>query len=393
MNKIYNVGLLLPIYFQSWSTDAMVGMADYAAEHRDIHFIDMRYRSLREIPSQLKSKSYHGLVTRLDTLDYMRMKEHLPLRKPIVNIYSDVLTRRIPSVCVEPQDSCQVALDYFMSMDLNRIALFGKDGLATLRELDQILARLCDKHSISYSCMSCKFPERLFRSRNYPSDPNIDEWLSRVSEEPVGIITTGGYSATLLQRTAGRLGLEPAEQVAILSITNDETCLFADPPISALRSRANELGIATLSTLYQVMLGGKRPVGRIALERPEVLERRSTLRRNDPEMRVRLALNYMRNNACRGITVEEALRQAPGVSRVKFYELVEKMCGVPPGRELRRMRMDSARQMLRHTELNISEIAEKSGYHGLQYFSDAFRAEFGISPSAWRKQNSMHGID
>lgn len=374
------------MYFQSWSSDAVTGMADYASEHRDIHFVDMRYQKLSDISSKLQAADYDGLVTRLDALDYREIKGHLPRCKPIVNIYPDVISKSIPSVCVIPEDSVAVAVKYFKGMDINRIVLFGKHGIPTFDALDRSLRSLCAEECFFCASKSYKFPERVFRKSIAPIDPEVDEWLAGVAVEPIGVLTTGGYSATFLQQAAVRLGLEPAQDVAILSITNDEICFFADPPISAMRSRIYELGTTTISVLHNTLRGGEHPVGRVALSKPQVIERRSTLRRNDPELRVRLALNYLRNNACNGVTVDDAVKHAPGISRVMFYSIFKNLCGCTPGEEIRRIKMDAAKHLLRHTDLSIGEVAERAGFQSAQYFSDTFRSDHGLSPNNWRRQ-------
>ncbi|WP_133796284.1 helix-turn-helix transcriptional regulator [Prosthecobacter fusiformis] len=50
---------------------------------------------------------------------------------------------------------------------------------------------------------------------------------------------------------------------------------------------------------------------------------------------------------------------------------------------LRRLRIERAAEMLAAGQANASEAALEVGYRSLSHFSQAFRAEKGISPSAW----------
>lgn len=50
---------------------------------------------------------------------------------------------------------------------------------------------------------------------------------------------------------------------------------------------------------------------------------------------------------------------------------------------LRRLRIEKAAEMLAAGQANASEAALEVGYRSLSHFSQAFRAEKGISPSAW----------
>ena len=52
------------------------------------------------------------------------------------------------------------------------------------------------------------------------------------------------------------------------------------------------------------------------------------------------------------------------------------------------LRMTNARSLLEDTDLQIKEIAERCGYKDALYFTQAFKKETGLTPSAYRKTNS-----
>ena len=52
-------------------------------------------------------------------------------------------------------------------------------------------------------------------------------------------------------------------------------------------------------------------------------------------------------------------------------------------------RFSEAEQMLLHTDLPITEIAEAVGYDNNSFFHRRFRERYGISPSKWRKENKI----
>ena len=53
---------------------------------------------------------------------------------------------------------------------------------------------------------------------------------------------------------------------------------------------------------------------------------------------------------------------------------------------LTRIRMDAAKKYLEYTRQSITEIAFSCGFDDPNYFSNAFRRETGMSPTAWREQ-------
>ena len=50
-------------------------------------------------------------------------------------------------------------------------------------------------------------------------------------------------------------------------------------------------------------------------------------------------------------------------------------------------RLEKAKIYLRTTNLNITEIAFRTGFNGCSYFSKTFKEQFGLSPLSYRKSN------
>ncbi|MEK4461275.1 MULTISPECIES: helix-turn-helix domain-containing protein [unclassified Paenibacillus] len=61
----------------------------------------------------------------------------------------------------------------------------------------------------------------------------------------------------------------------------------------------------------------------------------------------------------------------------------EKLLG--PMEYVIQLRMESAERMLRHTDAPIGEIAEKTGYRDMYYFSRAFKKYHGVPPQIYRR--------
>jgi transcriptional regulator GlxA family with amidase domain len=59
--------------------------------------------------------------------------------------------------------------------------------------------------------------------------------------------------------------------------------------------------------------------------------------------------------------------------------------GVSPGRYLQQLRLEHARELLRDSNLSVTEIAAKVGYQDVAYFSTLFRLHMSLSPTAYRK--------
>lgn len=53
------------------------------------------------------------------------------------------------------------------------------------------------------------------------------------------------------------------------------------------------------------------------------------------------------------------------------------------------LRLDKAKDLLKNSKMSISDIALRTGYNNIQYFSRMFKRKIGISPSDFRKQYTM----
>lgn len=75
-----------------------------------------------------------------------------------------------------------------------------------------------------------------------------------------------------------------------------------------------------------------------------------------------------------------------GMSRARFADRFTRAVGLPPMEYLTRWRLMKARALLGDTGRSIDDIAEACGYASLPSFTRRFKAEFGIGPGSFRRQ-------
>ncbi len=79
------------------------------------------------------------------------------------------------------------------------------------------------------------------------------------------------------------------------------------------------------------------------------------------------------------------LQKAMHLSQMQLYRKLKALTGQTPSLFIRSVRLKKAKQLLKTTDLNVSEIAYEVGFTDPAYFSRAFNEAFGISPSSFRK--------
>ncbi len=99
------------------------------------------------------------------------------------------------------------------------------------------------------------------------------------------------------------------------------------------------------------------------------------------------ALAFIEDHLSEDLGVDEIAR-ASFISRYHLSHVFATATGYPPWRYVMLRRLTEAARLLRQTERGILEIALEVGYDSHSVFSRAFRAEFGIRPSEFRRDGA-----
>ncbi|MDR0961648.1 MAG: response regulator [Mediterranea sp.] len=79
----------------------------------------------------------------------------------------------------------------------------------------------------------------------------------------------------------------------------------------------------------------------------------------------------------------QQITEALHISRTKLYYKIKGLTGVNPNVFFKTYRLNRAAELLREGKLNISEIADLTGFSTLPHFSANFKKQFGVSPSKY----------
>ncbi|MGH8828674.1 MAG: helix-turn-helix transcriptional regulator [Jiangellaceae bacterium] len=88
----------------------------------------------------------------------------------------------------------------------------------------------------------------------------------------------------------------------------------------------------------------------------------------------------------------QALAAAAGVSKYHFLRSFSAEYGLTPVQYLCHRRIERAQDLLRATNLTVTEICHLVGFTSLGSFSSKFRALVGTSPSAYQSKYAQAGV-
>ena len=100
-------------------------------------------------------------------------------------------------------------------------------------------------------------------------------------------------------------------------------------------------------------------------------------------------LRFIREHACDGIDVSDALKTVP-LSRTLLDRNFIELVGRSPKAEILRVQIDRARQLLTETDLTMEDVADRTGFRHTEYFCVAFKRETGKTPGQFRKHTRYH---
>ncbi|MBR0470082.1 MAG: helix-turn-helix transcriptional regulator [Clostridia bacterium] len=94
---------------------------------------------------------------------------------------------------------------------------------------------------------------------------------------------------------------------------------------------------------------------------------------------------YMKSHINKKITVNDIAAHV-GINRSYLSRLFKKYKGISPQQYLVLLRVNTAAQYLKNTDVSVAEAAYSVGYSDYHVFNKAFHAHFNTSPSEWRKK-------
>ena len=75
-----------------------------------------------------------------------------------------------------------------------------------------------------------------------------------------------------------------------------------------------------------------------------------------------------------------------GISRAALYNKMKAITGSGAKEYITRIRIEKAKDLIMSTNLPVADISEQTGFTSQSYFSTAFKANTGMTPSQFKQQ-------
>ena len=211
----------------------------------------------------------------------------------------------------------------------------------------------------------------------------LAEWLKRL-ELPAGVFAANDRMAVAVVHACALAKLAVPDDISIVAVDNDEElCEGSKPSISSVSLDYFTAG-RTAAARLKGLISGNPETHPVSYPPLRVVRRGSTHRFKRSDKTVFEAMERIRREACAGLAPRDVVKMFACSRRSAEMRFLA-ATGHSIMREILDARLDAAKNLLRSRGLNIETVASKCGYKTSAAFCNFFRAETGLSPSAWRE--------
>jgi len=227
-------------------------------------------------------------------------------------------------------------------------------------------------------------PELKPRDRVWEKEQNIlADWIKSLPT-PVGLFACNDDRGREVLEACRLADLNVPEDVAVLGVDNDEVfCELADPPLSSVALNAETAGYRAAELLDAMMRGRVRKPRRILVEAVGVVTRRSTEVIAVKDHDVSAALQFIRREQGKGISVSRVAEEV-ALSRRGLEKRFRQTIGRTILEEIQLVRLERAKRLLLETTYPISKVAQIAGFGSTGYFIQFFQSRVGKTPRKYR---------
>jgi LacI family transcriptional regulator len=361
------------------------GVAEYLRHHGpwSIYFTPHGMRD--PLPAWLRNWKGDGILARIDDRKTARLL--LATKLPLID-----LSCRIPGVNCPPLGPdnrlvAQLAFEHLRERGFHNYAFFGLPPGEHVH-MDLRCDYFCELAvNAGYMCHVFQVRRKRGKLPDWEQEQKqLGHWLCGLPK-PIGIMTCNDDRGQQLLDACRRADMAVPEQVAVVGVDNDqELCNLATRPLSSVDVNSRRIGYGAAAQLDRMMATGMtRPPSEVVFAPSHVVTRLSTdtIAVDDPALA--RALQFIRDHACKGISVDHVVRAAV-TSRRHLERQMHALLGRSPNQEILRVRMRRAQELLLETDLSLQAIARETGFRSAKYLGDVFVRQLGQPPGQMRSQ-------
>lgn len=216
----------------------------------------------------------------------------------------------------------------------------------------------------------------------------LEKWL-RSLPKPVAVMACDDNQGNALIEACNSAGVKIPSEVSVIGVDNDEVvCTLSNPTLSSISVDIEQGGFETARMTVRMLQDPFYKGSDITLRPKRIVHRVSTSAYATTDKEVLTALQYIRQNLGKKISVEDVLEQVP-LSRRILEVRFKKVIGNSIYQYISQQRISRFAELLLETNDSIQEIAYKLGEDDAKAICRRFKELKGCTPSEWRNQKTQ----
>lgn len=382
----------------SYGREVLDGIGRYALINGPWHLqLDYEFSRWR-LPPWLKKWKGDGIISRIASEEIRKFADQSGI--PVVDLNDVVHTLGLPYIYNDQDAVGRLAATHLLEKEYRHFAFIGQRGLSWSDRRAAAFREAVEKPGLSYSefkgteyrKIHARSGGGMYRNSVWESETeSVGDWVRQLPK-PVGILSCNSFRGMQLLEICRSTGIAVPESAAIVAGDNEETvCEITSPSLTAVELDGQTIGFHAADVLDRAMRGIDISGTALFVPPRGIVARHSTMLTAVNDGTLGKSLEFIRENYRYNI-IPEDVAEKTGVSLRKLQLLFRKKLNCTIHDRILMFKLEMAATLLRQTDLNLTEIAYRSGFNYPQQLSDAFVRKHGIRPGEYRKMNPAPGL-
>ena len=378
---------------RAYGRGLLQGIAAFAREHGNWSVRHQEMTIEADPPSWIpKWKSHgHGILIRADTPQMFSVIEELGL--PAIDLCSWRATGQIPGFDTEALSVVKLAVDHLRDRGYTKFGFcgFGKAHYSERRlaEMREYVKSLGCGEVAAYESPSPPDATTFASEQSGMLDQDgVAKWLSTL-KGPIGILACNDIRAQQLLNTCFDIRLHVPDVIAVIGVDNDDVVSpLCSPPLTSVEPNTRRIGYEAAAMLERMMSGEAVPPAITSIPAKRIVARGSTDTIPVDDAEFIKAYRFIRENACRGVSVQDIADAVP-MSRRALERRMRSYLSKSPAEVISGVRLTRIKELLETTSQPLRQIAKVTGFTHDEHMAKFFKKFVGIPPGKYRKKHRL----
>ncbi len=262
---------------RSYGRNLLRGVASYAHTRSNWSLLHQEMTIDASLPYWITASAVSGVIARVDRRNIDALRN---MGVPIVDVRCHDKFVGIPRVETDDHAVAQFAFEHLWERGFRRFAYCGYQfahySKTRLRFFNELVKRAGCTLSVYESSSQPNLPLTQVEERGHLDMDNMSKWLSALTP-PTGMFVCNDIRGQQVMNVCRSLEIPIPDDIAVIGVDDDDAiCPLSDPPLSSVKTDAEQVGYRAAEILH-AMMRGKSPVASIEYIAPlRVVQRLST---------------------------------------------------------------------------------------------------------------------